>query len=198
MSLAVWIPSIHGAPQLAGYSHSDARTMLAVRLTGEYEQRARRSPRRFRSYRLTIRADATQRAAADAFFVARGYEAESFLFEDDSDHVGDAGRYAKGVAMGTAIAAQVAFVIPTAGDVGGYYPRDVAATVLYGNGAAVAKTVTTDSRTLTANSAPGAGVVMTADVWFYRRVRLDGPYSWSPVGDPGVWEASMSWLEVPA
>ncbi len=199
MSIAVWSPVVHGSPQLAGYGHSDARAATVVKFTGgEYEQRARRAPRRFRSYRVTLRCEAAQRAAVDAFFVARGYEAESFLFEDDSDHVNDSGRYARGVAMGTAVAAQVAFPIPSASDAGGYYPKDVAATVLYANGVAVAKTVSTDTRTLTASVAPGASVVMTADVWFSRRVRLDGTYGWSPVNDPAVWEASMTWVEVPA
>ncbi len=38
---------------------------------------------------------------------------------------------------------------------------------------------------------------MTADYWFYKRVRLEGEYEWQePVY--GVFETEMRFLEVPA
>lgn len=198
MSVAVWPFHTCGVPLLAPFSFAEDRRAGVVAMSGgRYEQRFRRDPRAFRTYSVTLRATTAQRAAIRAFFVARGYGADSFYVEDVSDD-GDA-RVALGVAMGTSVALQTAFPIPSTGEAGGYWPINHALTVLYDDGVAITRTVDTDSRTLTASVAPAGSSVMTADIYFYRRVVLRGAPQWAPAqGDPGLWDCQMTWEEVPA
>ncbi len=192
MSIARWSYPVLGYPVWDPYSFSDERRTLVVPLSGRHEQRIRRDNRRYRSTQVTVKARTdAQRDAIDAFFVGLGFEADSFLVEDPRRN------YVSGLALGTSIAAQVNFTLPTSGDYGGAYPLDDPNTILRSDGSPIAKTVNTDSRILVASVAPGAGHTMTADVYYWCRVVLRGRYRWSPLGEGAVWETSMTWEEVP-
>lgn len=194
MSIARWVYSVFGYPAWAGFNFGDERRVLTVPFTGaRHEQRVRRDPRGFRTTNATVNAVSdTQRDAIDAFFRGLGFQADSFLVEDPRRN------YTTAVALGTAVAAQTAFPIPASGEYGGAYPLTDALTVLRSGATAVAKTVDTDNRTLTASVAPGAGAVMTADIYFWTRVVLREPYFWTPLGEGAVWTTTMKWEEVPA
>lgn len=179
-------------PLEESFSVRDERDVLAVRFTGQGEQRAARGSRRFRSWSLVFRVTAATRDLIDAFFLARGYTYEAFLWTDPL------ASFVAGVAMGSSTAGQVAFVIPTTGESGGYYPVSDPRTVLYDDGAIIASTVTTDSRTLTVGGAPTAASTMTADLVYYRLVRLAEPYEWRRLGGGAAYEASMRFVEVPS
>jgi hypothetical protein len=196
VSIARWNPGVFGYPAWAPYSFGNTRQVQTVPFTGDrYEQRVRRDRGPYRDYgNITIRAVSdAQRDAIEDFFSGLGYEADSFLVEDPRKN------YVAGLAVAVAIAAQTVFPLPTSGNHRGAYPFLDPRTVLYDNGAVIARTVQTDARTLTASGgAPGAGHVITADVYFWLRVVLRGRYQWQPGGEGAVWEASMHWEEVPA
>lgn len=195
MSIAVWANNVLGYPRWDEHQFADERRTGVVAMSGgRYEQRYRRDPRRFRSYSISLRlrTDA-QRDAVDAFFVSLGYGADSFLVEDPRRRV------VTGLAMGTANGSQTDFVIPATGDYGGIYPQNVSLTRLYDDGTSIARTVGTDTRTLSATGgAPALNSVMTADVAFYLRVVLRSPIAWTPLGEGAAWATSMTWEEVPA
>lgn len=196
MSIARWNPGLFGHPAWAPYSFGDGRRVQTVPFTGDrYEQRVRRDRGPYRGYgSVVIRAVSdAQREAIDDFFIGLGYEADSFLVEDPRKN------YVAGLAVAVAIAAQTVFPLPTSGKHRGAYPLLDPRTVLYDNGVVIARTVQTDARTLTASGgAPGAGHVITADLWFWLRVVLRGRYEWTPGGEGAVWETTMRWEEVPA
>lgn len=66
------------------------------------------------------------------------------------------------------------YTIPVGDPNGGDYPIDDANAILKVNGVAVAKTVDTDGRTMTATVAPAGGTTVTMDYYRYARVRFDG------------------------
>lgn len=190
MSLAIWAPEVLGYPRWEPYGYADARDVLVVRMTGGTEQRARRTQRRERTFRVSFLVEEFRRDRIDAFFVERGFGADSFLVEDPSR------RFVRGLALGASAALQTAFVLPTSGDYGGAYPANTEITRLLDDGVAISRTVNPDTRTLTAAVAPGAGSVMTADVAILTRVVLRGTYEWAPRGEGAAWETSMTWEEV--
>lgn len=176
-----------------GYEYGDSRDTLVVSLgRGMHEQRSTRSSRRFRTYNVGFRVTNTQRLAIDAFFAALGMEQTSFLWEDPLDS------FVAGLSCGTSVTSQTVFNLPSTGGYGGEYPQDLPVTRLFDDGVAVARTVQTDDRTITANSAPANGSVMTAECRYYRRLRLDGEYRWRRLGNGAVYETAMSWREVPS
>lgn len=192
MSLAVFSSAI-ATPRYDGFGYSPTRDVLVLRFgRGQFEQRIQRDGGPFRSYDLSLRVDSAGRALVDSFFAARGFTAESFLWRDPMDS------YRTGVSLGASVAAQTVFTLPTTGDARGDYPIDAAGTVLYDDGAPVAKTVQTDDRTLTASVAPTAASAMTADLVFYKRVRLDGTYAWAVVEGGAAYDVGLRFVEVPA
>lgn len=188
MSLAVLSASY--AP-IHPYGYEDDRPVVVARMAGgASEQRATTASRKLRRYTLRFRTTAATRLALDAFFEARGYTAESFLWKDLKDYS------RTGITLSPATGNGVAtvFTIPTTGMYGGDYPIDQAGTLLKVAGVSVTRTVQTDARTLTAAAAPGASAI-TADYEFYKRVRLAGPYSWSePVY--GIFDTTLVLQEV--
>ena len=192
MALSIWPSDI--IPVFDGYSHAESREVAVLRFgRGQYEQRIARDGGPFRSYGLTLRCSATDRVRVDTFLRAVGYEATSFLWRDPLDYQRD------GVALGASVAAQTVFSLPTTGDARGDYPLDAGGTVLRDDGVAVARTVQTDDRTLTASGgAPVASSVMTCDLAFYKRVRLGGAPSWTVLGYGAAYETTLQFVEVPA
>ena len=121
------------------------------------------------------------------FVYARG-TTESFLMRDPD-------RSARAsVALGTSIAAQTIFTIPTDGVVGGDYPVDNASAILYDDGAPVTKTVVTDSRHFDASVSPTAGSVMTADYEYYLRFEIQS-FRVSNAGG-ALWAVTLQLQEV--
>ena len=101
--------------------------------------------------------------------------------------------------LGTSVAAQTVFTLPTTGDARGDYPVSAITSILRDDGAVVSiASVDTDARTITASSAPVASSVMTGDWAFYKRVRLDGRPRWTPLGEGAAYETSLRFVEVPA
>lgn len=194
MALAVWPSDI--LPLLDGYAHVEDREVEVLSFgRGRYEQRVARDGGPFRAYTLAFRfrASTGKRERIDAFLRAAGYETTSFLWRDPLDYQ----RF--GVALGTSVAAQTVFSLPTTGDARGDYPIDAAGTVLRDDGAVISRTVQTDDRTLTASGgAPTASSVMTADLAFYKRVRLSGGARWVPLGGGAAYETTLEFVEVPA
>jgi hypothetical protein len=194
MSIARWAYGALGYPVWAPYAFSDERRIRTVPFTGgRFEQRVRLDTRRYRQSEVTIRAVSdAQRDAIDQFFVGLGYEADSFLVEDPRRN------RCYALNLGTSIALQTAFPLSAAGEFGGAYPIVDPTTLLYSDGVSINRTVDTDGRILNANSAPGAGHAITADLYFWCRVVLRGRFKWIPAGEGAVWETTMTWEEVPA
>lgn len=152
-----------------------------------------RAYRRF-AFRVRLRGD-TERATFVDFWIARRGPVGVFYFRDRVE-------YARvSVALGTAIAAQVNFPIPSGDPYGGDYPIDDANAILYadtgGGPVAVSKTVDTDGRKFVAAVAPGAGAVMTASYWYYRRVRFESDELPVPHPIVGAHEAEVVLVEEP-
>lgn len=174
------------------YGYGDDRPVVVARMSGGAEQRAASLSRKLRAYTLRFRTTAANRLAIDAFFEARGYQAESFLWKDLKDYA----RTGISPTPSTGNGVATVFTIPKTGTHGGDYPIDDANALLKVAGSPVTKTVQTDARTMTAAAAPGASAI-TMDYHFYKRVRLAGAYEWSePVY--GVFEATLRLAEVPS
>lgn len=147
----------------------DRPVVVAAFAGGGAEQRSALLSRSLRRYAPSWRRTSATYTYIRDFLEARGYSLESFLWRDLRCYE------RTGVALGTAVTSQVEFEIPTAGQYGGDYPIDDAHVVVYEDGTETLATVTVDvdARTFTLDTAPGAGVVMTADYHYRRRVRLD-------------------------
>lgn len=172
MTLAVFSASY---VPLQPYTYEDDRPAVAAQMSGGPSQRATVISRKVRSYVLGFKVLEATRLAIDAFFEARGYTVESFLWKDLKD-------YARtGVVPSPATSNGVAtvFTIPLTGTYGGDYPIDDANAILYRAGVAATKTVQTDARTMTASVAPLTGGAMTMDYHYYRRVHLAERFRWS-------------------
>ncbi len=179
-------------PELDGYSYRDRMPLVTFAYAGaRTEQRAALAEIRMREYVWPLRRTRAERDTIDAFFLARSGGVESFLVRDPD-------QYARtGVSLGTAAAAQVLFPLPASGENRRDYPIDDAHVVVYEDGSPTGATVTvdTDGRSFTLDSAPGAGVVMTADYWYYRRVKLTEDFEWRKLA-PDFLEAQLALLEV--
>lgn len=181
------------------YSVGLVRPGIVTQFGGQTEQRSSRSGRTYRTFPYVWAAltDA-EKVAFDAFFVAQSMTLTSFLWRDPSDGPAEV-FYRDGVSCGTSTLTQTVFSLPTgASEAAGDYPVADARAALFSNGVQVATTtVQTDARTLTAGVAPGSGKTITAAYAFYRRVRLDQPYTWAR-GDTGLWSTQATFREVPA
>ena len=190
--------SVYGGP-LPVYAHSIevSRPGVVVSYGAQTEHRATRSSRTWRRFPYAWAGlTGAEKSAMDAFFIGIGLQRDSFLWRDPSPDAEEPFTRTA-IALGTAVAAQVVFSLPTgASEYAGDYPLSPA--TLYSDGVKVATTtVQTDDRTLTANSAPGVGKVITADYPFYRRVRLESGLTWAR-DDSGRWGTSLVFREVPA
>lgn len=192
MSLAVftWTPA-------HPYTYRNRRRVSAIRFAGsEAEQRVQLSSRALRRWTLPFHVSAASgyREAIDAFLLARGLGAESFLWRDLRD-------YARtGVSVSpTSDGATLAFALPTTGEEAGDYPVNDSNVKLYRAGVLNGGTLSagTDARTIITTSAPaGGGAAMTADYWFYKRVRLAvEEYEWSEAVY-GVFRTTLEFEEV--
>lgn len=192
MALSIWPADLY--PTFDGYSMEHGRDVSVLRFgRGGYEQRIARDGGAFRAYTLTLRLSDKDRKRVEAFFSALGYEATSFLWRDPFDNQRDA------QSLGTSVAAQTVFNLPTTGDARGDYPVSAITSILRDDGTVVSiASVDTDARTITASSAPVASSVMTGDWAFYKRVRLDGRPRWTPLGEGAAYEVSLRFVEVPA
>lgn len=153
------------------YIWETERPVLKGPMAGGGEQRASLLSRALTRYTLRFRGNAAKRETIDAFFEARGWALESFLWQDLK-------RYERtGIALGTGDAAEDTFSLPLTGLYGGDYP--VAAFQLYVDGSPVSGTVDTDARAFTYDSVPAGSTVLTVDYTYRRRVKLDGPYTWT-------------------
>lgn len=180
-------------PALEGYDFEDDREITTTPIgPGSHEKRVLRSAKRMRTFRVPLVVEPAEQALVDAFFVARGYEAESFLYLDPYDQV----RF--GVSLGASIAAQVNFLVYAAVPAqGGDYPINEAASLILDDGTSVARTVDTDNQRFVI-TAPGAGSAMTASYRFYKRVRLLGTFRWQILGDGAAFGTQLTLREVPA
>ena len=171
MTLAIWTET----PEIDGYSYRDILPVSVFSYAGAgTEQRAALLPRSRREYTWPMRRTRAQAITVDTFFRTRNWQVESFLLTDPDLSS------RTGVSLGTSIAAQVAFVIPTTGENGRDYPVNSAAGIVYDDGVSKAiASINPDTRTFTLSVAPTSGSVITADYSFYRRVRLAEPYEWN-------------------
>lgn len=155
------------------YGDSLAAATLAYAGSGK-EQRAQLQEHQLRTYTWPMRRTASERATIDAFFRARFQTVESFLVKEPKDFARTA------VSLGTSIASQTVFPLPSTGEEGLDYPVDDEATfIVYDDGAPVGvASIDTDGRTVTLDSAPATSSVMTADYHYYRRVKLVERFQW--------------------
>lgn len=163
-----------GLTPVAPYRRRPRRPGLAQKFEGtEAEQRSSLVGRTFWEWFLSYVLTDANAATLDAFFVARGQEQDAFLWKPIKSS-----EYARtGISLGTSIAAQTVFALPTTGEYAGDYPISVALTTLYSDATPIAiASVQVDARTITADAAPGAGHAMTADYHRYALVRLQGGY----------------------
>lgn len=191
MSLAVftWTPA-------HPYSWRPRRPVAAIRFAGSAaEQRVQLYARTLRRWSLPFHVDAASgyREAIDAFFVARGFSSESFLWRDLHD-------YARtGIALApVSDGSTLTFALPSTGEYAGDYPINDSHVKLYRAGVLNGGTLSagTDARTIITTSAPaGGGAAMTADYWYYKRVRLASEYEWS-ADVHGVFRTVLEFEEV--
>lgn len=149
------------------------RVLIAGAEGTEAEQRGSLVGRTFYDFVVDFVLSAANAATLGDFFVARGQQRDAFLWKPIRSR-----HYSRtGIALGTSIAAQTVFALPTTGEYAGDYPISVALTTLKSDGAPITvASVQVDARTITASAAPGAGHVMTADYHRYALVRLDGEW----------------------
>lgn len=152
------------------YEWQADRPVLRAPMAGGGEQRASLLSRALHRYILRFRVSSAGRAAMDAFFEARGWTLESFLWKDLKTYQRTA------IDIGTGDGVEDTFVLPKTGVYGGDYPA--APFQLYVGASPVSGTVDTDARSFTYADPPAAAAVLTASYEFLRRVKLDGPYTW--------------------
>lgn len=192
MSLAVF------ACRLPAYAFSvqPSRPSVVAQFGQQVEQRATRSNRTFRAFPYAWQGltDA-EYAALDEFFVARGGIAGSFLWRDPSP---DSALpwHREGISLGSSVNGTTVYSLPTGvSEYAGDYPLNDVHLVVRKAGTIVTATAQTDDRTITLAANPGTGSALTADYWFYRRVRLD---QWAPFAraDHGLWAGALTFREV--
>lgn len=171
------------------YAWETSRPVLKASMAGGGEQRASLLSRALTRWTLRFRGNDAKRETIDAFFEARGWTLESFLWQDLK-------RYTRtGIAIGTGDGLETTFALPSTGLYGGDYPA--APFQLYAAAAPVAGTVDTDARSFTYAAPPAAAAALTVDYAYLRRVKLDGPYTWTePVF--GVYFTELVLVEIPA
>ncbi len=190
--------AIYSGPAL-GYAHGEGitRPVVITQFGGGAEQRSTRSGRSYRTYPGGwVGLEASERDAVDAFFVARGGMAESFLWRNDDPTCADP-FHREAVSFGPSVDTVLIYSLPTgASEYAGDYPL-TAPLVVTKDGTVVTATTATEARTVTLAGNPGAAHVLAASYLFYRRVRLDGPLNWTR-GEHGLWGAPATFREVPS
>lgn len=173
--------------------YSDDPRVLVLRYAGDgAEQRVALQALERRTYVWPMRRTLAQANVIDAFFRARNWTVTPFLIEDGMDSLRTS------VSLGTSVASQVLFPLPTTGLEGHDHPADDGDLVVYDDGTPVTvASVDTDGRSVTVSVAPTGGSVMTIDYNPYRLVRLRERFSWRRLA-PDWFEAAPEFLEVPA
>ncbi len=145
------------------------RPTVTAKFSGGGEQRASLLSRALRRYTIPMLPEEQDRKNAIAFFDARGWSLESFLWKDPLD-------YERWSVELTQVTGNT-YKLPTTGPYGGDYPIDNSSMVAYdGPSVAAVSSVDTDARTIDLTSPPGG--LVTLDYHYYRRVRLE-PGSWT-------------------
>lgn len=181
-----------GAPNV-DYEWEPSQEVGIVTYAGSrYEQRASWQTISRRTYVWTMTRRGAEARNIDSFFRDRNQEVSAFYIQDPDDQL------RSGVTLGTSVAGQTVFTLPTSGNESRFYPKDDANVVVYDDAVATAATVTvsTDNRTFTLSAAPVSGSVMTVDFYGYRLVRLLTPCRWKGLG-PDWFVASPQFKEVP-
>lgn len=178
---------------LQPYVYEDDQPAVTAQMSGGPAQRAAVLSRKRRSYVLGFKVLEAGRLAIDAFFEARRFTVESFLWKDLKDYA----RTGVVPSPATSDGVVTVFTIPTTGTYGGDYPIDDANAILYRAGVIATKTVQTDARTMTASVAPLTGGAMTMAYHYYRRVSLAERYRWSEAAY-GHFRTSIRLTEVAA
>lgn len=160
LQILTFVPVLPYAPRLrdpATIAEFDGSPLTA---------RAAALERAYRVYNVRRRMNAAAWATFLAFWEARRGAVSLFYWKDPLEYARTA------VALGTGDGVQTDWPIPVGSPYGGDFPIDDANAILKVNGTPVSKTTDTDGRSFTAAVAPGAGTTVTADYWYYRRVRF--------------------------
>lgn len=170
------LPIFTWAPLLPYEPYADDDAIVSQFAGAGSEQRGSVLSREMLRWPLQFTVNGTDHSAMRAFFRARRGVVAPFYWKDTLE-------YARtGVALTpTSDGATLAFALPKSGEYGGDHPISDANVKLYRaavlNGGALS--AGTDARTIITDSAPSAGgAAMTADYWYYRRVRF-GEQRWS-------------------
>lgn len=179
-------------PDIA-FTSIDARATSVLKYAGRgREQRATLEPIGRRRYGLPFKRTASEMATFNAFFLARGGIVEPFYFQDPKDS------FQTAIDLGTSIASQTEFFLPTTGEDQRWYPIDNASLVVKDDGVPVSvASVDTDARSVTLSAVPTVGSVMTLDCNAYRLVRLVAPFEWRGLA-PDFFATELELIEVPA
>lgn len=151
--------------------------------------RASTLERAFRVFPVHRRMTAAAFATFVAFWEARRGVVSLFYWKDPLGYTRVA------VPLGVSAGGQVDFPIPDGSPYGGDFPIADANAILKSDGTPIAKTTDTDGRKFTASAAPGAGHTMTADYWYYRRVRFGSDELGLNHPAVGTYEVAVDLLE---
>lgn len=172
LSIFTWDPEMPYAPFA-----DDASEVSSFAGSGS-EQRGSLFSREFWRWPLTFLVRQSDRDAMLAFWKARRGNVGAFYWKDHNE-------YARtGIALTPASDGVLStFALPKSGQYGGDYPISDAHLVLKRAAVANGGTISadTDARTISTTVVPVTGGAMTADYWFYRRVRFE----------TSVWNESM-------
>lgn len=189
----IWVLSDYGIEAVSEYN--DLVPVCFLRDDGPYDVVARPvDVAQARRWRFVLNADNTDKAEV-ADFIRTDLQMGTlpFLFQD--------GRDAKvlALALGNGTGAQTVFPLPTtrSGASYGQYPLDAASTVAKVNAIAVAtgsRTIDVDGRDVTFAVAPGLGLAVTLDYFYYRLCRIvQETIDWK--GITSVWQSTEFMVE---
>ncbi len=173
------------------YDYQDVDPSITHRFAGTgTRQTIALQPISRRQYTWPMHRGTTERKSIDTFFRARRYAVEAFYVHDPED------KERTGVSLGTSVAAQTTFSLPSSGEESRYYPSTM---TVYDDAVATTATFTvhTDGQTVGLSTAPTSGSVMTADLTGYRLVQLAEEFRWRRAGH-NWWFAAPEFIEVPA
>ena len=151
--------------------------------------RAATLERGYRVYPVRKRMNAAAYATFEAFWEAHRGAVVLFYWKEPLVYARTA------VALGVSAGGQVNFPIPEGSPYGGDFPIDDGHAILKSDGTPITKTTDTDGRKFVAGAAPGAGHTMTADYWFYRRVRFGSDELGLNVPAVGTYEVAVELVE---
>lgn len=178
-----------------GYSYRDEQLAAEWNRIGPHRStRIELFPCARRVYSIPLPVPRDERAALFAFFEARSWTVEAFLFRDPRDT-----RRADDLGNGTG--GQLVFELETdpTGDAYRYYPRAATAEVLvngsHATALALGYTVDTDARTVTFSAPPALGHAVLLKHDPLRLVRLSEPATFQS-SDPAFEEATLELVEL--